>query len=106
MRICVGHLRPISALLKAVIVRLNKSDDSFLRGARICPPGWKRMVLLILYFVPFDLLTPEQGFEAVSDKLCVSPVVRTLVFTKANRAEVAFTPPSPPSLLAPKPPSA
>lgn len=51
------------------------------------------MVLLILYFVPFDLLTPEEGFDAISDKLFVSPVVRTLVFTKANRAEVPPTPP-------------
>lgn len=46
------------------------------------------MVLLILYFVPFDLLTPQQGFDAVADKLFVAPVVRTLVFTKANKAEV------------------
>ena len=46
------------------------------------------MVLLILYFVPFDLLTPQESFDAVSEKLFVSPVVRTLVFTKASREEV------------------
>lgn len=46
------------------------------------------MVLLILYFVPWDLLTPEESFDAVADKLFVSPVLRTLVFTKANRDEV------------------
>ena len=47
------------------------------------------MALLILYFVPFDLLTPQESFRAVSDKLFVSPVVRTLVFTKASRTEVS-----------------
>ena len=47
------------------------------------------MALLILYFVPFDLLTPQESFRAVSDKLFVSPVVRTLVFTKASRSEVS-----------------
>ena len=46
------------------------------------------MVLLILYFVPFDLLTPQDSFRAVADQLFVSPVVRTLVFTKASREEV------------------
>ena len=48
------------------------------------------MVLLILYFVPFDLLTPQDSFNAVADKLFVSPVVRTLVFTKASKGEVHF----------------
>ena len=49
------------------------------------------MVLLILYFVPFDLLTPQESFDAVSEKLFVSPVVRTLVFTKASREEVGLS---------------
>lgn len=55
------------------------------------PAGWMRMVLLILYFVPFDLLTPQESFDAVSEKLFVSPVVRTLVFTKASREEVGLS---------------
>lgn len=46
------------------------------------------MALLVLYFTPYDLLTPEKSFKAVADKLFVSPVVRTLVFTKASRDEV------------------
>ena len=57
---------------------------------RVMLAGWMRMVLLILYFVPFDLLTPQESFDAVSEKLFVSPVVRTLVFTKANKEEVSL----------------
>ena len=54
------------------------------------PVGWMRMALLILYFVPYDLLTPQESFNAVANKLFVSPVVRTLVFTKASRNEVSL----------------
>lgn len=49
------------------------------------------MVLLILYFVPWDLLTPQESFDAVANKLFVSPVLRTLVFTKASKEEVRHT---------------
>eukprot|EP00898_Chlorokybus_atmophyticus_P005419 jgi/Chlat1/5879/Chrsp4S06390 len=44
--------------------------------------GWQRMVLQILYFGPSDLLDPQRSFQAVCNKLIVSPVVRTLVFDK------------------------
>jgi hypothetical protein len=48
--------------------------------------GWARMSLLVLYFQPFDLLTPQKSFEAISEKLIVGPVVRTLVYSKIPRA--------------------
>jgi hypothetical protein len=44
------------------------------------------MSLLVLYFQPFDLLTPQKSFEAISERLIVGPVVRTLVYSKIPRA--------------------
>ena len=43
-------------------------------------PGWQRMALQILYFVPYDLLQPAASFSAISRKLLVSPVLKKLVF--------------------------
>ena len=53
----------------------------------VCPemiavPGWKRMALQILYFVPGNLLNPESSFQALSERLVVSPVLQTLVYSK------------------------
>lgn len=45
-------------------------------------PGWKRMALQILYFVPGNLLNPESSFRALSERLVVSPVLQTLVYSK------------------------
>lgn len=44
--------------------------------------GWKRMALQILYFVPGNLLNPESSFKALSERLVVSPVLQTLVYSK------------------------
>ncbi|KAL0019064.1 hypothetical protein WJX79_006492 [Trebouxia sp. C0005] len=44
--------------------------------------GWKRMALQILYFVPGNLLNPESSFQALSERLVVSPVLQTLVYSK------------------------
>eukprot|EP00878_Enallax_costatus_P027653 GHUV01029795.1.p1 GENE.GHUV01029795.1~~GHUV01029795.1.p1 ORF type:complete len:181 (+),score=43.57 GHUV01029795.1:741-1283(+) len=44
--------------------------------------AWARMSLLVLYFNPSDLLTPQDSFEAISERLIVGPVVRTLVYDK------------------------
>ncbi|KAL3157286.1 hypothetical protein ABBQ38_001518 [Trebouxia sp. C0009 RCD-2024] len=44
--------------------------------------GWKRMALQILYFVPGNLLNPELSFRALSERLVVSPVLQTLVYSK------------------------
>lgn len=52
------------------------------KGVMDCP-GWQRMALQILYFVPFNLMQPAASFAAVSQKLLVSPVLKKLVFSNA-----------------------
>eukprot|EP00877_Chromochloris_zofingiensis_P000565 jgi/Chrzof1/10509/Cz05g01130.t1 len=44
--------------------------------------SWQRMSLLVLYFGPSDLLTPQESFDAISKRVLVGPVVRTLVYNK------------------------
>ncbi|MCL7025010.1 hypothetical protein MKW94_025915 [Papaver nudicaule] len=44
--------------------------------------GWERMVLQILFLGPSDLLEPKASFSQMSQKLIVSPIVKTLVFSK------------------------
>ncbi|KAL5203144.1 hypothetical protein ABZP36_014096 [Zizania latifolia] len=44
--------------------------------------GWERMVLQILFLGPSNLLEPNASFAKMSQKLIVSPIVKTLVFIK------------------------
>ncbi|GAB2299280.1 hypothetical protein Dimus_033351 [Dionaea muscipula] len=44
--------------------------------------GWERMVLQILFLGPSNLLEPNSSFSQMSQKLIVSPIVKTLVFSK------------------------
>lgn len=44
--------------------------------------GWERMVLQILFLGPSNLLEPDSSFVQMSEKLIVSPIVKTLVFSK------------------------
>ncbi|KAL3624038.1 hypothetical protein CASFOL_032854 [Castilleja foliolosa] len=44
--------------------------------------GWERMVLQILFLGPSNLLEPNASFSQMSEKLIVSPIVKTLVFSK------------------------
>ncbi|PKA65575.1 hypothetical protein AXF42_Ash005909 [Apostasia shenzhenica] len=44
--------------------------------------GWERMVLQILFLGPSNLLEPTASFSQMSEKLIVSPIVKTLVFSK------------------------
>ncbi|KAI3747995.1 hypothetical protein L6452_10793 [Arctium lappa] len=44
--------------------------------------GWERMVLQILFLGPSNLLEPKASFSQMSQKLIVSPIVKTLVFSK------------------------
>ncbi|XP_050227881.1 uncharacterized protein LOC126677355 [Mercurialis annua] len=44
--------------------------------------GWERMVLQILFLGPSNLLEPKASFAQMSQKLIVSPIVKTLVFSK------------------------
>ncbi|WIA12372.1 hypothetical protein OEZ85_012420 [Tetradesmus obliquus] len=60
------------------VARSERVEDS--REAR--RTAWARMSLLVLYFNPSDLLTPQASFDAISRRLLVGPVVRTLVYDK------------------------
>eukprot|EP00249_Psilotum_nudum_P008166 c21085_g1_i1 orf=174-1562(+) len=44
--------------------------------------GWERMVLQILFLGPSNLLEPKKTFNQMSKKLIVSPILKTLVFSK------------------------
>ncbi|KMZ75420.1 hypothetical protein ZOSMA_114G00170 [Zostera marina] len=44
--------------------------------------GWERMVLQILFLGPSNLLNPTASFDQMSQKLIVSPIIKTLVFNK------------------------
>ncbi|KAI7741413.1 hypothetical protein M8C21_000873 [Ambrosia artemisiifolia] len=46
--------------------------------------GWERMVLQILFLGPSNLLEPKASFSQMSQKLIVSPIVKTLVFSKVR----------------------
>ncbi|KAK9834707.1 hypothetical protein WJX74_008268 [Apatococcus lobatus] len=54
-------------------------EDPFQRLAL----GWRRMALQVLFFVPHDLVNPNESFREISNKLLVSPVLRVLVYPKA-----------------------
>ena len=42
--------------------------------------GWQRNALQALYFGPNDLLSPEQSWSEITNRLIVAPVVGTLVY--------------------------
>ncbi|KAG6473103.1 hypothetical protein ZIOFF_067010 [Zingiber officinale] len=44
--------------------------------------GWERVLLQILFLGPSNLLEPTASFSQMSQKLIVSPIVKTLVFSK------------------------
>ena len=49
------------------------------------------MALQVLFFVPHNLVNPDDSFREISNKLLVSPVLRVLVYPKAVEE---VTPPS------------
>jgi len=75
-----------SAAEVAQIARDGPAEDSEEARRR----GWMRMALLVLYFGPGDLLTPEASFNALSNRLMVGPVVETLVYSKVRGAVRAW----------------
>jgi hypothetical protein len=48
------------------------------------------MVLQILFLGPANLLEPNASFEQMSEKLIVSPIVKTLVFSKVPEKVTSF----------------
>lgn len=76
---------------RSIIQRITLSSSYHTRSLIYAPlpcilAGWKRMCLLVLYFNPFDLLTPDASFDAISKRLIVGPVVETLVYNKTPKA--------------------
>eukprot|EP00250_Pteridium_aquilinum_P000421 c10462_g1_i1 orf=147-1571(+) len=57
-------------------------DDPIVDNERTRQRGWERMVLQILFLGPSDLLEPKKSFAQISQKLIVSPIIKTLVFNK------------------------
>ncbi|XP_028759736.1 uncharacterized protein LOC114718546 [Neltuma alba] len=57
-------------------------DEPVIDNKRNRQKGWERMVLQILFLGPSNLLEPNASFEQMSQKLIVSPIVKTLVFSK------------------------
>lgn len=41
------------------------------------------MALQVLFFVPHNLVNPDDSFREIANKLLVSPVLRVLVYPKA-----------------------
>lgn len=58
------------------------SDEPVVDNRANRQKGWERMVLQILFLGPSNLLEPAASFSQVSKKLIVSPIVKTLVFSK------------------------
>jgi len=48
--------------------------------AEVLRLGWQRNALQALYFGPNDLLSPEQSWRDITNRLIVAPVVGTLVY--------------------------
>ncbi|RDX91820.1 hypothetical protein CR513_26145 [Mucuna pruriens] len=57
-------------------------DEPVVDDKRNRQKGWERMVLQILFLGPSNLLEPNASFAQMSQKLIVSPIVKTLVFSK------------------------
>ncbi|KAL5230145.1 hypothetical protein ABZP36_028921 [Zizania latifolia] len=57
-------------------------DEPVMDNQRNRQKGWERMVLQILFLGPSNLLEPNSSFAQMSQKLIVSPIVKTLVFSK------------------------
>ncbi|KAG1671868.1 hypothetical protein FOA52_003435 [Chlamydomonas sp. UWO 241] len=59
------------------ISRPELRDDTLENRIR----GYRRMSLICLYFIPSDLLCPDNAWRAISDRLICPPVVETLVYS-------------------------
>ncbi|KAG0614173.1 hypothetical protein M758_6G156200 [Ceratodon purpureus] len=83
----VGRQSLLDAAKNGLAVRILSAgkeipDDPIVDDEATRQRGWERMVLQILFLGPSDLLEPQQSFAAMSKKLIVSPIVKTLVFSK------------------------
>ncbi|KAM0881441.1 hypothetical protein ACQ4PT_032992 [Festuca glaucescens] len=84
---CIGKESLLAAAKNGLAVKiLSKGrevpDDPVVDNKRTREKGWERMVLQILFLGPSNLLEPNASFAQMSQKLIVSPIVKTLVFSK------------------------
>ncbi|XP_027358057.1 uncharacterized protein LOC113867163 isoform X2 [Abrus precatorius] len=63
-------------------------DEPVVDNIRNRQKGWERMVLQILFLGPSNLLEPNASFAQMSQKLIVSPIVKTLVFSKVPEKDI------------------
>uniref|UniRef100_A0ACD5U1U3 Uncharacterized protein n=1 Tax=Avena sativa TaxID=4498 RepID=A0ACD5U1U3_AVESA len=84
---CIGKESLLAAAKNGLAVKiLSKGrevpDDPIVDNKLTRQKGWERMVLQILFLGPSNLLEPNASFAQMSQKLIVSPIVKTLVFSK------------------------
>ncbi|XP_047094934.1 uncharacterized protein LOC124707322 [Lolium rigidum] len=84
---CIGKESLLAAAKNGLAVKiLSKGrevpDDPIVDNKLTREKGWERMVLQILFLGPSNLLEPNASFAQMSQKLIVSPIVKTLVFSK------------------------
>uniref|UniRef100_A0ACD5T8L9 Uncharacterized protein n=1 Tax=Avena sativa TaxID=4498 RepID=A0ACD5T8L9_AVESA len=84
---CIGKESLLAAAKNGLAVKIlskgrDVPDDPVVDNKLTRQKGWERMVLQILFLGPSNLLEPNTSFAQMSQKLIVSPIVKTLVFSK------------------------
>ncbi|KAG8384646.1 hypothetical protein BUALT_Bualt04G0139500 [Buddleja alternifolia] len=84
---CISKESLLSSAKNGLAVKIlskgkKVSDEPVVDNKMNLQKGWERMVLQILFLGPSNLLEPNASFSQMSQKLIVSPIVKTLVFSK------------------------
>ncbi|CAI0388309.1 unnamed protein product [Linum tenue] len=84
---CIGKDSLLASAKNGLAVKiLSKGkevpEDPVVDNPMTRQKGWERMVLQILFLGPSNLLEPNTSFAQMSQKLIVSPIIKTLVFSK------------------------
>ncbi|KAL1827094.1 hypothetical protein DCAR_0206248 [Daucus carota subsp. sativus] len=84
---CISKESLLSSAKNGLAVKIlskgkEVSDEPVVDNKMNRQKGWERMVLQILFLGPSNLLEPNSSFAQMSQKLIVSPIVKTLVFSK------------------------
>ncbi|KAL6961237.1 hypothetical protein U1Q18_039001 [Sarracenia purpurea var. burkii] len=84
---CIGKESLLASAKNGLAVKLlskgkNVPREPVIDNKMNRQKGWERMVLQILFLGPSNLLEPSASFAQMSQKLIVSPIVKTLVFSK------------------------
>ncbi|XP_048495805.1 uncharacterized protein LOC104887378 [Beta vulgaris subsp. vulgaris] len=92
---CIGKDSLLASAKNGLAVKiLSKGkevlDEPVVDNAMNRQKGWERMVLQILFLGPSNLLEPNATFAQMSQKLIVSPIVKTLVFSKVPEKVMLF----------------